>query len=312
MGSSSPIKPRALARGDLLGVVAPASGIKPEMLAAGIRELESLGFKTRLRDDIETVDDYLAGSVDRRLEEFREMLEDPGVKGIVCARGGYGSGHLLAQLQPDELARHPKVFCGASDITMLLAAYARARIVAFHGPMVATTIRQGGEGYDRDLMMRMLVRGEAVSFDTTGCEILGKGSAQGRLTGGCLSLIVSTLATEWEIDTRDSILVVEDIDTKPYEIDRMLTQLRQAGKTDHVRAFVFGEMPGCVQHPGQKSSVKDVIRALLADLAVPILYGFPTGHSSKPNAIVPFGVLAEISLGEDATFRLLEAAVTTS
>lgn len=309
VGSAAPVKPEALRPGDVVGVVAPASGIRPEMFDEGIRELESLGFTARFRDDISTVDRYLAGGLDRRLAEFRQMLEDDSVRGIVAARGGYGSGHLLGQLDPDEILDHPKIFCGASDLTMLLAAFARAGVVAFHGPMVATTIRQGAAGYDRDLFVRMLVDAEEVEFDATGCRSIRNGRAEGRLTGGCLSLIVSTLGTPWELDTRESILVIEDIDTKPYQIDRMLTQLRQAGKLDRVRGIVFGEMVGCIQRPDAEDGVEDVIAGLLADLDVPILYGFPTGHSSKPNAIVPFGVQAELSLGVDAAFRLLEPAV---
>ena len=309
MGRDSPLKPPALAPGDLLGIVAPASGIDPELLAAGVHELERLGFRTRCRDDIRTVEGYLAGGLDRRRGELVEMLEDPGVRGVFCARGGYGSGHLLAEIDPSRLRRSAKVFCGASDITMLLAAFARAGVVAFHGPMVATTIRLGPDGYDRDLMMRILVEGEAVEFETAGCRILQPGRGEGRLTGGCLSLIVSTLATDWELDTRDSILVVEDIDARPYQIDRMLTQLRQAGKLDRVRGFVFGEMPGCDPPPGAGYTTEDVIRSCLSDLGAPILYGFPTGHAARPNAVVPFGVEAELSLDSGAAFRMLEAAV---
>ncbi len=309
MGRDAPVKPPALAPGDLLGIVAPASGVDPELLAAGVGELESLGFRTRCRDDIRTVEGYLAGGLGRRRDELIEMLEDPDVNGVICARGGYGSGHLLDALDPSRLRRAAKVFCGASDITMLLAAFARAGVVAFHGPMVATTMRLGPAGYDRDLMMRMLIDGEAVEFETAGCRILRPGRAKGRLTGGCLSLIVSTLATDWEMDTRDAILVVEDIDTRPYQIDRMLTHLRQAGKLDRVRGFVFGEMPGCDPPPGAGYTTEDVIRWRLSDLGAPILYGFPTGHASRPNAVVPFGVEAELALDSGAVFRLLESAV---
>ena len=310
MESTSPVKPPALKSGDLLGVIAPASGIKHDMLADGVRELESLGFKTRLRDDIHTVNRYLAGSLDRRLDEFREMLLDDEVRGIVCARGGYGSGHLLPHLRPEEIANNLKIFCGASDITMLLAAFAHARVVAFHGPMVATTIRRGPEGYDRALLMQMLVEARAVRFDTIGCEVVGGGHAEGRLTGGCISLVAATLGTEWEIDATDSILVLEDIDARPYQLDRMITQLQQAGTLDKVRGFVFGEMLNCDQHPDQGYTVQDLLRSMLSEYDVPILYGFPTGHSSRPNAIVPFGVQAELSLDGEPTFRLLEPAVT--
>jgi muramoyltetrapeptide carboxypeptidase len=304
------IKPAALAPGDLVGVAAPASGIRPDMLAAGVWELESMGFRATLRDDITSVERYLAGSVERRFAEFHGLLVDPDVKAIFCARGGYGSGHLLGRLKRGEIRGHPKILCGSSDITMLLAAYAKAGVVAFHGPMVATTIRNGAGGFDRDLFLRTLVEGEAVLFDTRACEVLQAGRAEGRLTGGCLTLVTATIGTRWELDTDDSILVLEDVDTRPYQLDRMLTHLKQAGKLERVRGIVFGDMPGCAQHPDQGYTIQDLLRSVLADFDGPILFGFPTGHSSGPNAIVPFGVTAELALDSDPTFRLMEPAVT--
>ena len=304
-----PVKPPALRPGDTVGIVAPASNVKPDLLAAGCREVESLGFKVRHREDILASFRYLAGDTARRVAEFREMLEDPEVRAIFCARGGYGSAHLLDHISPAEIRAHPKIFCGASDITMLMNAYLRAGVVPFHGPMVATTIRQGAGAYDRDLFLRTLVGAEAVRFPTEGTEILQRGQAEGRLAGGCLSLLVSMLGTPWDIDTTDTILVVEDIDARPYQVDRMLTQWRQAGKFESVRAVIFGEMLQCEQHPQQGYTLQEVISEVLDGLGVPILYGFPTGHTSKPNQLVPFGVRAQVTLDEKSVFELLEPAV---
>ena len=304
-----PVKPPALRPGDTVGIVAPASNVKPDLLAAGCREIEALGFKVRHREDIHSSFRYLAGDTARRVAEFREMLNDPEVRAIFCARGGYGSVHLLADISPEEIRANPKIFCGASDITMLLNAYLGAGVVPFHGPMVATTMRQGPGAYDRDLLLRTLVGAEAVRFPTDGTEVLHNGHAEGRLTGGCLSLLVSTLGTAWDVDTADAILVIEDIDSRPYQIDRMLTHLRQARKFESVRAVVFGEMLQCEQHPEQGYSLAEVISDVLGDLGVPILYGFPTGHTSKPNLLVPFGVRARIALDRTTVFELLEPAV---
>ena len=304
-----PVKPPALRPGDTVGIVAPASNVKPDLLAAGCREIEALGFKVRHREDIHAAFRYLAGDTARRVDEFREMLNDAEVRAIFCARGGYGSGHLLADISPEEIRANPKIFCGASDITMLLNAYLGAGVVPFHGPMVATTMRQGPGAYDRDLFLRTLVGAEAVRFPTDGTEVLYNGHAEGRLTGGCLSLLVSTLGTAWEVDTADAILVLEDIDIRPYQIDRMLTHLLQARKFESVRAVVFGEMLQCEQHPEQGYALHEVISDVLGDLGVPILYGFPTGHTSKPNLLVPFGVRARITLDRTTVFELLEPAV---
>ena len=305
------IKPPALKPGDTIGIVAPASNIQPELLAEGCRELERLGFKTRVRPDIASVHRYFAGEHSRRLTEFAEMLQDPEVKAIFCARGGYGSAHLLYGLLPNWFRENPKIVCGASDITMILGAMQRAGVVAFHGPMVATTIRQGEQGYDRAILLDVL-QGKTVRFPTSNTTILHGGTAEGRLTGGCLSLVVAGLGTSAEIDTDDTILVLEDIDAKPYQIDRMITQLRQAGKLKNVRGVVFGEMLNCFQHQNQGYALEDVLRDLFKGLQIPILFGFPTGHTSRPNIIVPFGVRARLSLDGTPSFELLESAVSTA
>lgn len=307
------LKPRALRPGDTLGIVAPASNIRRELLEAGSRELEALGFRIRFREDIGSVERYLAGPLSRRMTEFQQWMLDPAIHGVICARGGYGSGHLLPELDLESILADPKVFCGASDITMLLAALEGAGLVVFHGPMVATTIRQGPAGYNRDVFRSLLIDGEAVRFPTDGCEVLVGGAAEGVLSGGCLALIVSLLGTPWEPETRGRLLVLEDIGCRPYQIDRMLTQLRQAGKLDEVTGFVFGEMPDC--HPGDEEgyTLQDVVISVLGDMGVPIIFNFPTGHSTRrPNVVVPFGVTARLIAEPEGTapvFELLEPAV---
>jgi muramoyltetrapeptide carboxypeptidase len=174
--------------------------------------------------------------------------------------------------------------------------------------MVATAIRQGEAGYNRKLLLDLL-RGEVVRFPLAGTSVLRPGSAEGRLIGGCLSLVVATLGTLYEMDMTDSILVLEDLDTKPYQIDRMLTQLKQAGKLDDVRGVVFGEMLNCLQNANQGYTLEDVILDVLGETTFPILFGFPTGHTAGANAIVPFGVRARLKLDTDSVFELLEPAV---
>src|SRR5215475_10509844 len=141
------IKPPALRRGDLIGVVAPASNVKPDLLAEGCRELERLGFRVLSRPDITSSHRYFSGTDERRTAEFLQMLRNPDVRAIFCARGGYGSGRIIPYLEPELLRANPKIINGASDITMLLSLFDRAGLVSFHGPMVATTFRQGEAGY---------------------------------------------------------------------------------------------------------------------------------------------------------------------
>jgi muramoyltetrapeptide carboxypeptidase len=304
------IKPAALRPGHTIGIVAPASNIKQDLLDEGCHELESLGFKTYYRPDITTSYRYFSGTRERRLSEFLEMLKNPGIQAIFCARGGYGSGQLIPSIDADLIRQNPKIISGSSDITLLLNWIQRAGVVAFHGPMVATAIRQGSEGYDRQLLLDLLQGKRAVRFPTQATKVLRSGQAEGRLTGGCLSVVVATLGTRNEIETRDSILILEDLDEKPYRIDRMITHLRQAGKFEAVRAVVFGEMLNCIQHSNQGYTLEDVLLDLLSDFEFPILYGFPTGHTSRPNVIVPFGVRARLDLASSTPlFELLESAV---
>ncbi len=306
------IKPPALRAGDTIGIVAPASNIKADLLEQGCRELQNLGFKTFYRPDIVSSYRYLAGPRDRRRAEFLEMLRSPDIRAIFCARGGYGSGHLIPDIDPEVILQHPKIINGASDITLLLNLVERAGMVSFHGPMVATSIRQGTAGYDRELLLNLLQGALPVRFPVDGTVVLRSGQSEGRLTGGCLSLVVSTLGTKHEIDTSGSILVLEDIDAKPYQIDRMITHLKQAGKFENVKGVVFGEMLNCMQHPNQGYTLEQVLTELLEDFAFPVLFGFPTGHTSRPNVIVPFGVRARLDLTSSVPlFELLESAVTS-
>ncbi len=306
------IKPAALKPGDTIGIVAPASNIKLDLLQQGCRELESLGFKTYFRPDITSSFRYFSGSQERRRAEFIEMLRSRDIHAIFCARGGYGSGHLIPDIDPELLRQNAKIVSGASDITLLLNWIERAGIVSFHGPMVATSLCKGTAGYDRQVFLDLIREKRAIRFPVENTEILRAGRAEGRLIGGCLSLVVSTLGTPHEIDTRDSILILEDIDARPYQIDRMLTHLKQAGKFSGVRGVVFGEMLNCVQHPNQGYRLQEVLSDLLMEFAIPVLFGFPTGHTLRPNVIVPFGVRARLDLTPSAAplFELLEAAVT--
>jgi muramoyltetrapeptide carboxypeptidase len=306
------IKPPALRKGDLIGIAAPASNIKLEMLEQGCRELERLGFRTTYRQTIASVHRYFSGTDERRAADFLELLRNPDVRAIFCARGGYGSARILRYIAPELLQTTPKIINGASDITALLSFVDRCGLVGYHGPMVATSFRQGESAYDRKVLLDVL-QGNLARFPIEGTTTLRPGAGQGRLTGGCLSLVVATLGTNYEVDTQDALLVLEDIDAKPYQVDRMLTQLRHAGKFDTLRGVVFGEMLNCIQNANQAYTLEEVLLDVLQGFDFPVLFGFPTGHSVQPNVIVPFGVEARLILdGVNPIFELLEPAVSPS
>ncbi len=296
-------KPSALRKGDLIGVVAPAGAIEAAQVSAGAHMLEEAGFRIRLGDSVFRRVGYLAGSDAERAADLMSMFEDDEVRAIIAARGGYGSGRLLPHLDPNVVRLHPKTFIGYSDLTFILTWLLQSvGQVVFHGPMVAG-LAQNGDGTKRLLSM---VSGEPSSWNLTATEIVQPGTTEGVIIGGCLSVIVATLGTPYEIRTKGHLLFLEDVNEKPYRVDRMLTQLRQAGKLDHLAGVIFGEMPGCVADPNEAVTVREVIRERFADVSYPVVFGLPTGHG-KSAVTLPLGVRARLA-GERVT--LLESPVT--
>lgn len=315
MTNDSPtiIKPAALQAGDTVAVVAPASNLKAEYLARGIAELERLGFRVKYREDILDKAWYTAGSDQRRAEEVMEAFANPEVNAVWAARGGYGVMRILPLLDETVLRANPKVFVGYSDLTALhLYLYRRFGWVTFHGPMAAKDLAGGEEHYDRKILLTALTQAQPMGdIESPKTEMLHRGSGSsvsGRLLGGCLSLIAAMMGTPDELDTRDSILFLEDTGTRPYAIDRMLQQLRLAGKFEEVRGIVFGEMTDCAQHADQGYSIQDVLAECTADLRVPVMFGLPSGHSPIGNLTLPLGVMATMD-AERGVLSVGEAAV---
>lgn len=309
------VKPNAVQTGDLVAVVAAASNIKSDYLATGVAELEHLGFRVTYRPDILAKGRYTAGSDQRRAEELMQAFADPEVKAVWAARGGYGVMRILSLLDEDILLRaNPKIFIGYSDMTALhLYLYRRFGWVTFHGPMVAKDLASGAEHYDRETLLAAITQTQPMGqIKTAKTEMLHRGSGaavRGRLLGGCLTLIAAMMGTPDELDTRDSILFLEDTGTRPYAIDRMLQQLRLAGKFDEVRGIVFGEMTDCVQHVEQGYSLQDVLAECTADLGIPVMFGLPSGHSPIGNLTLPLGVMATLDV-ERGVLSIDEAAVS--
>lgn len=292
------IKPAALRAGDTVAIVAPASNLKSDYLERGVAELGRLGFQVRYEPEILAKAHYTAGSDERRAAELMKAFTDPAVKAVWAARGGYGSMRLFNLLDDEILKQHPKIFIGYSDITALhLYLYRRFGWVTFHGPMAAKDLAGGEEHYDRAGLLAAITQSAPVgAINCTGTEVLhrGQGAARGRLLGGCLSLIVALLGTPDELDTRDSILFLEDTGVKPFAMDRMLQHLRLAGKFAEVRAIVFGEMTDCVQHAEQGYRIQDVLAECTRGLGIPVLCGLRSGHSPRGNLTLPLGVTARL------------------
>jgi muramoyltetrapeptide carboxypeptidase len=310
------VKPAALRPGDKVGIVAPASNIKRELLEQGCQALRQLGYTPFYLDSILEQDLYFAGSAKRRARELEEMFSRDDIRAIVCARGGYGANYLLGELDPGKILAHPKIFVGYSDVTTLLTCFAdSARFVTFHGPMVTKDFAHA-DGVDL-VSWHAAVTGasgwEIASGADSGVEGLIDGAGEGILYGGCLSLLVASLGTPHEIRTSDTILFIEDVNAKPFQIDRMLMQLKLSGKLQGVKGMVFGEMLDCTQSQNQEYTLPEVILRIVGDLGIPIAYGLRSGHVTRKNITLPFGVNASLHVnGAQATLKILEAATQTT
>ena len=295
----------------MVGVCAPGGAVDAARLEKGLAALREMGFEVRASPGLLDRARFSAGTVDRRVSELHALFADDGVAGIVCARGGAGTGWLLPRLDAALLRAHPKVFVGYSDVTLLHLYLNREGLVTFHGPMAAWELANGT--YHKASFL-WAVTGQGMPYVSEPDELssLRPGQATGVLRGGCLSLLAAAAGTPWALQAGDqpTLLFLEDVDERPYRIDRLLMQLRQSGALDGVAGIVFGDMKGCSPALDADYSLEDVILEALAGLEVPIALGLSSGHTPHPFVTLPLGVRARLICGDDARFELLEAAVS--
>lgn len=297
------VRPPALRPGDTVGIIAPAGPIQPEALEAGCATLLRMGYRPFYLPSILDRDLYFAGSAERRLNELHEMFRRNEVRAILCARGGYGCTYLLPQLDLGLIRRNPKIFAGCSDVTTLLTYLCdAARLVTFHSPMAAGDFGRL-EGVDEDAWFAAVASGKKYerAFDPDEVEPLAQGAAEGMLYGGCLSLLCASLGTPFEVHTPGTILFLEDLNEPPYRIDRMLMQLKLAGKLKDVKGIIFGEMRRCDQRGAEDYTLQQIVTRVLGGLRVPIAFGLKSGHVSGRNFTLPFGVRAKLKVGNSVT-----------
>ena len=308
-GNVKRLIPPALHGGDTVGIIAPASGFNRERFLTGCERLRQMGYRPFYLDSIFDRDLYFAGSVERRVRELEEMFGREEVRAILCARGGYGCNYLLEHLNIAMISAHPKIFVGASDVTTLLTwILDAAGLVTFHGPMVEKSFAMP-DGVD--LASWLAATSAAERWQLTGnLEPLVRGTAEGILYGGCLSLLVESLGTPYEIRTDGTILFVEDVNAKPYQVDRMLMHLKLAGKLRGVRGIIFGEMLDCRQSTDQPYTLQDVVTRVVGDLGIPVAFGLRSGHVTRANITLPLGVRAKLTVAEAVRLDILEPAVS--
>lgn len=304
-------KPRALASGDRMALVAPASPFDEAAFDAGVRELEALGFVPVWDDRVFARRGYVAGEADVRAAAWSEAWHDPTIAGLIAVRGGYGSVQMLPRLDLSRLAEAPKAFVGYSDLTTLLTALVcHAGIVAFHGPTVAGRLGAGEARYDRASFLGALTGSGPLGELGDELEPLHRGEARGRLLGGTLTQLAAAAGTPWALKPwDDTILLLEDVGERPYRLDRLIEQLRWSGAFEHVTGVVLGSFPRC-DEPGGGITAKAVLADCLRPLGVPVVYGLPTGHVEGPALTVPLGVQARlVATAGECRFSVEEAAV---
>jgi muramoyltetrapeptide carboxypeptidase len=299
-------KPPALRRGDSVGLIAPASPLSDAEIAQGVEHVRFLGLQPVLGHFVAAHDGYLAGSDAERAADFNRMARDPHIRGIIALRGGYGTMRILDSLDFAAIAADPKVVMGFSDLTAILnAVVRRSGVVAFHGPLAAreSVFDETTRAYFERACMSTEPMGTLRAPDAV---TIHGGRAEGRISGGNLSLVAALTGTPWSPAFRDALLVLEEVDEEPYRIDRMLTQLRLAGALQAAAGILFGACTHC-EAKGASMTAAEVLLDRLSGIDRPAVSGVPVGHIPE-QWVLPLGLRAVLDAGE-RTLEIPEAAV---
>jgi len=307
-----PRKPLALVPGSTIAVVAPASSAKEERIQRGCETLERLDYRVKRYAAKSNADGYFSAPLAERRKHLQDALTRRDIRAVLCSRGGYGSTEILDSLVTARL-KQARIFCAFSDLTSIqIFLWQKLRWVTFYGPLVAGGFDAGPNatgGFDPDTFMwAMTATNSGLTVPLEG-ETFTRGNAAGTLLGGCITLIETSIGTPWELDTRGSILLLEDRGVKPYQLDRMLLHLKQAGKFEGVRGIVLGEFPESEPPEGSSVTVADVCRRILGPLRIPMVYGAPIGHTKRPMLTMPLGVRAKLYASGEGRIDILEPAV---
>ncbi|PPB13135.1 S66 peptidase family protein [Brevibacillus laterosporus] len=289
-------KGRTLQVGDCVGLLAPASPVESDRVEKAVQEVEAMGLRVKVGpSSYRSFGGYLSDTPENRTCELENMFSDPEVNAIWCLRGGYGTPQLLNLLDYSIIAENPKLFIGYSDITALHTAFMQeACLATLHGPMAAVEPVNGFNPLSKGYLERVLFcaepLGEIVNPPEIATRCLVPGEASGAIVGGNLSLICATLGTEYELDTTNKILFLEDIDEEPSQVDRMLTQLALAGKFSDANAIVLGSWEACLPKEGKESfTVEELFERIIVPFQKPTLANMQIGHDST-NLPLPLGV----------------------
>jgi muramoyltetrapeptide carboxypeptidase len=315
MAATNILKPGRLKKGDVIGIVTPASPVADaSRIDKGVHYLERLGYNVTVGSHVGKERGYLAGTDKERLADLHTMFADRQVKAIIAVRGGYGTPRLLSGLNYRLISQNPKILVGFSDMTALqLAIWRRCRLITFHGPMVAVEMADAIDPFTEELFWQTVTSTKklgVISFPPESRPAcLSTGIATGRLFGGNLSLIVSLLGTRYFPDATDSVLFLEEIGEEPYRIDRMMTQLRNAGVISRCNAILTGQFIDCLPKDQTKPSlsVDELLREIAQLTARPFVSNLAFGHGPQKMTL-PIGLRVRVD-AEARSIAYLEAAV---
>ncbi len=312
------IKPKRLAKGDTVAVISPSGGTAPEAFEKALRNLEDLGFKTKIGKSARARNGFLAGTDKQRLDDFHRAFGDAEVKAVWCVRGGYGASRFLPAVDFKLIKKNPKIFIGYSDITALhTAIYQNTGLVTFHGPVASSTFSDYAKNHVAGVLMNPSAPYKIeLSPDNTAkesnlfkTEVITRGKCRGELIGGNLSLLTALAGTPFALrNMRGKLLFIEDVNEQPYRIDRMLTQLRQTFDFRRLAGVALGVFEGSNPKDATASqSLIEVLKDRLGDLGIPVIYGLSFGHI-RDQFTLPVGIEAELDT-EKATMTFLETGV---
>jgi len=304
-------KPKALKKGSRIEIVSPSSPAETAAIAAGMEELRRLGFVVG-EPPVMHAQGYFADGHKGRFEQFCKAVQNSNVDGVVATRGGYGANYLIDFPLAKQL-KEQKCIVGFSDLNILQLLMLETRGWAgFYGPMVAAGFNHGAgqpSGYDMTSFLQAVSETKRKWNIPLRGTALVSGSASGRIAGGCLTMLQTTIGTDFQINAKGAILLLEDRGVKPYQVDRMLRHLFQAGIFAGVTGIVLGDFPDCDPPVAGSPIVPEICVEVLGPLKVPIVYGAPVGHTKRPMLTVPLGVQAKLVAKVEGTLEILEPAV---
>ncbi|MFU8812385.1 MAG: S66 peptidase family protein [Balneolaceae bacterium] len=301
------IKPKRLSPGDTLGLVAPAGIVFEDADFERMeRVLTRFGLRVMFAENVRQRERYFSGTDKDRAEGVMAMFTNPDVDGIMAVRGGWGCARIVPYLDFDVIRANPKVYCGFSDNTTLHHAMrAFSGLQTFHGPNGNSEWTHLTRTSFRDVIME----GKAARFQSNrAVETIRTGTARGRLLGGNLTILTTTLGTPYQPELDGAILFLEDIGEPPYKIDRMLTHLHRAGVMQEIRGLIFGTCTNCNDGGGLNFTIQELLHHHTRELNIPVMYNADLGHDDD-NFTIPQGALAEMD-ADAGTFTLTEPAVS--